>query len=170
MGAFGSCLSVFVLLGRQEEEALLLDQECDARTLLQLKLASYIHNGGNRTTALATAEESAALGSCGCASNGQQQMEDFETILQVLLLGALLTVMGVTVLLVDDDGEEGGLQNIKSMPRRLLTGNLMQDLSDKVAVRRKPMADLFPGKLGCLIENVSYVLLFANTCVNLRRV
>ena len=86
MGAFASCLWVFVLLERHQESALQMDQDCDARTLLQLKLASYIYNnGGNLSIALATTDGAAATAlqslvtpseGCGCISG--KQMEELE--------------------------------------------------------------------------------------------
>ena len=122
--AFGACTTVFVLLHRQDRtiEATPSLLECEARNALQHKLMEFM--AGDNTTAsvlslladgvsvvaasgLDTSDEgeSCAYNVQVCPSQYAGSSPEDEAIMYMLLVGALLTVVGVTVLLYDDNEE-----------------------------------------------------------------
>ncbi|CAB9522680.1 cAMP-specific 3',5'-cyclic phosphodiesterase, isoform [Seminavis robusta] len=162
--AFSACMSVFVLLGGQQQQqdtdntaVGALSPQCESKTYLQQNLLSYLIAGESHEDYLQHSSHNDDNSTCSysfhiCSDHPSTAtlLDNLETVLYVLLLGALCTVMGVTVL-VYDDSEDAMMQWIKDRSRRA-AGKAMMDLSDhaswggNASFRRNvaSMADLFP--------------------------
>lgn len=123
--AFGACTAVFALLHQQDrttEATTPSIQECEARNALQHKLMAFMAGDNTTASALslladgvsvvaaADADPSDGGESCAytvqvCPSQYAASSPEDEAIMYMLLVGALLTVVGVTVLLYDDNEE-----------------------------------------------------------------
>lgn len=138
--AFGTCITVFVLLQQQDRSGETEDasstsiQACEARNALQQKLMEFMVGDNSTASALslladgvsvvtASGGDVGSLDAESCAYNVQvcpsqyaASTKEDETIMYMLLVGALLTVVGVTVLLYDDN-EEAMLKMVSPVTR-----------------------------------------------------
>ena len=141
--AFGACTTVFVLLQQQDRSVETGDslstsvKECEARNALQQRLMEFMAGDVSTASALSLLADgvsvvTAAGGKSGDLDNSEAETcaysvqvcpnhytasnPDDETIMYVLLVGALLTVVGVTVLLYDDN-EDAMLKMVSPVTR-----------------------------------------------------
>jgi class 3 adenylate cyclase len=161
--AFLVCMSVFLLLGDGSEvpsDATTSISHCESRTFLQQQLLSFMTKGEAHED-FSTCQDSLGInGTCSytfnlCSDppNLAITIGNLETILHILLVGALLTVMGVTVLIYDDV-EDAMMQLWKAQSNVTSSHNrsFMSDYSEQVlwggnassGRGHNAMADLFP--------------------------
>jgi Adenylate and Guanylate cyclase catalytic domain len=161
LSAFLTCLSVFFLLGDESQiDPLQESTSCESRTFSPQRLLSYLANkGGDGEAELAPYPQvmhgtcSYSFHICSDSPNLAATIENMETILYILLVGALLTVVGVTGLFYDET-EDAMLQLwTASQLSKSNSRSFMTDLSDytswtgHASFRRNndnAMADLFP--------------------------
>jgi Adenylate and Guanylate cyclase catalytic domain len=154
--AFLTCLSVFFLLGGESQDARESTSNCESRTFLQQKLISYLAKGEGLED-FATFQNANDMNStcsysfniCSDNPNLAVTIENLETTLYILLVGALLTVVGVAVLFYDDS--EDAMMQLWMANSIITPSRFMTDLSEHnsswgghASFRRNAMADLFP--------------------------
>ena len=160
LSAFMTCVSVFFLLGDDDSRELSSsNNNCESKTFLQQKLVSYLAKDQNEEGAEGYADfpgtSNDTNGTCSysfniCSPSVSVTLENLETILYVLLVGALLTVVGVTVLFLDDS--EDALMQLWMARSNRTPSQLMTDFSENTSWGgnasfgrlHNPMADLFP--------------------------
>jgi len=160
--AFGACGAVFVLLQQQQQQQQEQHEgtgfgsvsECEARSALQQRLVQFMVGNQSTSAALALLAEGVSVSTGDLAEAGSctynvqicphsHHNSDDETIMYILLIGAILTVVGVSVLLYDDKEEKILKMSMRDTEVQRRRGSMNSSVHS-IQHTRMGNADFFP--------------------------